>query len=92
MGGGQFVAGGNQLKLTFDQNGNPTAAETVDSHGEVRRLFRGGRRPPAQRKRNHSTFASFRSKPAPVSERKITWMRGDLFWCTGGRRTPPNER
>jgi hypothetical protein len=39
MGGGQFVLGGNQLKFTFDQNGNPTAAETVDSDGEVRRFI-----------------------------------------------------
>jgi hypothetical protein len=39
MGGGQFVAGGNQLKFTFDQSGNPMSAETVDSDGEVRRFF-----------------------------------------------------
>jgi CubicO group peptidase (beta-lactamase class C family) len=38
MGGGQFTAGGNQLKFTFDQHGNPTSAETVDSDGEVRRF------------------------------------------------------
>jgi CubicO group peptidase (beta-lactamase class C family) len=38
MGGGQFVAGGNQLKFTFNQNGNPMSAETVDSDGEVRRF------------------------------------------------------
>ena len=38
MGGGQFVAGGNQLKFTFDQSGNPMSAETVDSDGEVRRF------------------------------------------------------
>jgi CubicO group peptidase (beta-lactamase class C family) len=38
LGGGRFVAGGNQLKFTFDQNGNPMAAETVDSDGEVRRF------------------------------------------------------
>lgn len=38
MGGGQFVAGGNQLKFTFDQNGNPISAETVDSDGDVRRF------------------------------------------------------
>ncbi len=40
MGGGQFVAGGNQLKFAFDQNGNPTSAETVDSDKEVRRFVR----------------------------------------------------
>src|SRR6266550_3733588 len=38
MGGGQFVAGGNQLKFTFDQQGNPILAETVDSDKEVRRF------------------------------------------------------
>ena len=38
MGGGQFVFGGNQLKFTFDQNGNPISAETVDSDREVRRF------------------------------------------------------
>lgn len=38
MGGGQFTAGGNQLKFTFDQKGNPMSAETVDSDGEVRRF------------------------------------------------------
>jgi CubicO group peptidase (beta-lactamase class C family) len=40
MGGGQFTAGGNQLKFTFDQNGNPTSAETVDGDKEVRRFVR----------------------------------------------------
>ena len=38
MGGGQFTAGGNQLKFTFDKNGKPMSAETVDSDGEVRRF------------------------------------------------------
>src|SRR6185503_17331233 len=38
MGGGQFVAGGNQLKFTFDGAGNPISAETVDTDGEVRRF------------------------------------------------------
>jgi CubicO group peptidase (beta-lactamase class C family) len=38
MGGGQFTAGGNQLKFTFDQHGNPISAETVDSDKEVRRF------------------------------------------------------
>jgi hypothetical protein len=39
MGGGQFTAGGNQLKFTFDKDGKPTLAETVDSDGEVRRFI-----------------------------------------------------
>ena len=38
MGGGQFTAGGNQLKFTFDKDGKPVSAETVDSDGEVRRF------------------------------------------------------
>jgi len=38
MGGGQFTAGGNQLKFTFDKDGKPMSAETVDSDGEVRRF------------------------------------------------------
>ncbi len=37
MGGGQFVIGNNQLKFTFDKDGKPMSAETVDSDGEVRR-------------------------------------------------------
>jgi hypothetical protein len=38
MGGGQFTGGGNQLKFTFDKDGKPVSAETVDSDGEVRRF------------------------------------------------------
>lgn len=38
MGGGEFTAGGNKLKFTFDKNGKPLSAETVDSDGEVRRF------------------------------------------------------
>jgi hypothetical protein len=38
MGGGQFTAGENQLKFTFDKDGKPVSAETVDSDGEVRRF------------------------------------------------------
>src|SRR6185503_15213380 len=38
MGGGQFAVGGNQLKFTFDKDGKPVSAETVDSDGEVRRF------------------------------------------------------
>jgi CubicO group peptidase (beta-lactamase class C family) len=39
MGGGQFTAGGNQLKFTLDGSGNPVLAETVDADGEVRRFL-----------------------------------------------------
>jgi CubicO group peptidase (beta-lactamase class C family) len=38
MGGGKFSAGDNQLKFTFDRDGRPVFAETVDSDGEVRRF------------------------------------------------------
>jgi CubicO group peptidase (beta-lactamase class C family) len=38
VGGGQFTAGGNKLKFTFDKDGKPMTAETVDSDGEVRRF------------------------------------------------------
>ena len=38
MGGGQFTAGANKLKFTFDTNGKPVSAETVDADGEVRRF------------------------------------------------------
>jgi hypothetical protein len=38
MGGGQFTAGDNQLRFTFDKDGKPMFAETVDSDGEVRRF------------------------------------------------------
>jgi CubicO group peptidase (beta-lactamase class C family) len=38
MGGGQFTAGGNQLKFTVDKDGKPMSAETIDSDGEVRRF------------------------------------------------------
>src|ERR1044071_3262643 len=37
-GGGQFTVGDNQLKFTFDKDGKPVSAETVDSDGEVRRF------------------------------------------------------
>jgi hypothetical protein len=40
MGGGQFSTGGNQLRFTFDKDGKPMSAETVDSDGEVRRFVR----------------------------------------------------
>jgi CubicO group peptidase (beta-lactamase class C family) len=39
MGGGQFTAGGNQLKFTFDKDDNPVSAQTVDSDGEVTRFL-----------------------------------------------------
>ena len=38
MGGGQFTVGDNRLKFTFDKDGKPASAETVDSDGEVRRF------------------------------------------------------
>ena len=38
MGGGQFTIGENQLKFTYDKDGQPMSAETVDSDGEVRRF------------------------------------------------------
>jgi hypothetical protein len=37
MGGGQFTAGSNQLKFTFDKDGTPISAEFVDD-GEVTRF------------------------------------------------------
>jgi len=40
MGGGQFTVSGNQLRFTFDKDGKPVSAETVDSDGEVRRFVR----------------------------------------------------
>lgn len=41
MGGGQFTAGGDRLKFTFDKDGKPVSAETVDSDGEVTRFVPG---------------------------------------------------
>lgn len=38
MGGGQFTLGPNQLKFTFDKDGKPVSAETIDPDGEVRRF------------------------------------------------------
>jgi CubicO group peptidase (beta-lactamase class C family) len=38
MGGGQFTAGGNELKFTFDKDGKPMSAATVDADGEVTRF------------------------------------------------------
>lgn len=38
MEGGEFTAGGNRLKFTFDKDGKPVSAETVDADGEVRRF------------------------------------------------------
>ena len=38
MGSGQFAFGDNRLKFTFDKDGKPISAETVDSDGEVRRF------------------------------------------------------
>jgi CubicO group peptidase (beta-lactamase class C family) len=39
MGGGQFTVGDNKLKFTFDKDGQPVSAETVDTDGEVRRFL-----------------------------------------------------
>jgi CubicO group peptidase (beta-lactamase class C family) len=38
MGGGQFTAGGNELKFTLDKDGQLVSAEVVDSNREVRRF------------------------------------------------------
>ncbi|HSD45694.1 MAG TPA: serine hydrolase domain-containing protein [Pyrinomonadaceae bacterium] len=38
MGGGQFVAGNNQLKFTVDKDGKPMFAESVDDGGAVTRF------------------------------------------------------
>ena len=38
VGEGQFTAGDNQLKFTFDKDGKPMSAETIDSDGEVTRF------------------------------------------------------
>src|ERR1044071_7563310 len=39
MGGGKFTVGANELRFTFDKEGKPVSAETVDSDGEVRRFL-----------------------------------------------------
>jgi len=39
VGGGQFTAGGNELKFTLDKDGQPVSAEVVDSNREVRRFI-----------------------------------------------------
>jgi hypothetical protein len=38
MGAGQFTAGDDQLRFTFDKDGKPASAETVDSEGQVTRF------------------------------------------------------
>ena len=38
MGGGQFIAGVNQLKFKFDESSNPVSVESVDLEGEVTRF------------------------------------------------------
>ena len=38
MGGGQFIGGNSKLKFTFDKDGKPMSAETVDADGEVTRF------------------------------------------------------
>ncbi|HEU4836912.1 MAG TPA: serine hydrolase domain-containing protein [Pyrinomonadaceae bacterium] len=55
IGGGQFTAGENQLKFTFDKDGKPVFAETVDSDGEVRRFV-----PETEWKPTATDLASFK--------------------------------
>jgi CubicO group peptidase (beta-lactamase class C family) len=55
MGGGQFTAGSNQLKFTFDKDDKPVSAETVDSDGEVTRFV-----PEVEWKPTPGDFASFK--------------------------------
>jgi CubicO group peptidase (beta-lactamase class C family) len=38
MGGGKFIGGNNELKFTFDKEGKPFSAETIDDGGEVTRF------------------------------------------------------
>lgn len=38
IGGGQFNVGDEKLKFTFDKDGRPVSAETVDSDAEIRRF------------------------------------------------------
>lgn len=38
MGGGQFIAGVNQLKFKFDESSKPVSVESVDLEGEVTRF------------------------------------------------------
>jgi len=38
MGGGKFVGGNNELKFTFDKDGKPLSAATIDDGGEVTRF------------------------------------------------------
>ena len=40
MGGGKFIGGNNELKFTFDKDGKPTSAESVDDGGEATRFVR----------------------------------------------------
>src|SRR5262245_2565196 len=39
MGGGKFIGGNEELKFTFDKDGKPMSAETIDDGGEVTRFF-----------------------------------------------------
>jgi hypothetical protein len=39
-GGGQFIGGNSKLKFTFDQDGKPASADSVDDDGEVTRFTR----------------------------------------------------
>ncbi|HKV34692.1 MAG TPA: serine hydrolase domain-containing protein [Pyrinomonadaceae bacterium] len=38
MGGGKFIGGNNELKFTFDKDGKPMSAESIDDGGEVTRF------------------------------------------------------
>jgi CubicO group peptidase (beta-lactamase class C family) len=57
MGGGEFTAGGNKLKFTFDKDGKPMFAETVDGDGEVRRFL-----PEQEWKPTPEEFATFKGE------------------------------
>ena len=63
MGGGQFSADGNQLKFTFDKEGRPVSAETVDSDGEVTRFV------PAQ---------EWKPTPAELAAFKGDWFSDEV--------------
>ncbi len=54
-GGGQFIGGNNKLKFTFDKDGKPVSAETIDDDGEVTRFARESEWTPTPEE-----FASFK--------------------------------
>ena len=55
IGDGQFALGSNQLKFTFDKDGKPVSAESVDSDGEVTRFV-----PETEWKPTPAELASFK--------------------------------